>query len=494
MAMLLIPRYLCATFHLLMSLSITAKILPPYTPTDYFLLNCSLSSNSTSPDGRHYEGDSNSKFSPPNIHTTSSTSEASQQDPYVTEVPYMTACIFQSPTSHIPSQSRPAQSSFACTSTQSYSNLDKTRSFFSVSANDFTLLTNFSVFLTVLVSFSKHPSAPIVVKEFIITVLNSHHLNVTFIPSSSSYAFVNGIEIVSMPNNLYLRDQDSIELVPNFVNFKQVVCSVNTTALETMYRLNVGGQEILNIKDTGMFRTWKHNEDYIYENCIGTLPHLPNITIKYSKDTPVYTAPKLVYSTSRTMAVHPEINLSYNLTWIFPVDTGFIYLVRLHFCETQLEVTKVNQRVFRVFIYNQTAEEATDVIQWSGETGIPMYKDYFVLVPKKIQGKQDLWLALHPNRDLNPEPEFADAVLNSVEIFKLNQSKGNLAGPNPELVVGPTSGFPEEETENKNPSKFSLVMFVAGTVGGASFAIMICSLCFLAYWLSRNIRRVRLIC
>ncbi|KAB1211442.1 Receptor-like protein kinase FERONIA [Morella rubra] len=385
MAMLLIALHLCTTFHLLVSLPITAKTPPPYTPTDYFLLNCGLSSNSTSPDGRHWEGDSNSKFSPHNIHTTSSTYEASRQDSSISEVPYMTA---------------------------------------------------------------------LVVKEFIVNVLNSHHLNVTFIPFSSSYAFINGIEIVSMPNNLYLRDQDSDESAATFVNFQPLVCSVNTTALETMYRLNVGGQAIPGVEDTGMFRTWKNDEDYIYGRALGTTPHPLNVTIKYSRDTPVYTAPKLVYSTSRTMGAYPKINLNYKLTWIFQVDTGFIYLVRLHFCETQLEVTKVNQQVFRIFICNQTAEEAADVIQWSGGSGIPVYKDYLVWVPKKIQGKQDLWLALHPNKDLNPKPEFADAILNGVEIFKLNQSEGNLAGPNPELVVGPTSGFPEEETENKNQVNF----------------------------------------
>ncbi|KAB1211446.1 Receptor-like protein kinase FERONIA [Morella rubra] len=340
----------------------------------------------------------------------------------------------------------------------SYSNLDKTRSFFSVSANNFTLLTNFSAFLTVS---AKHPSAPVVVKEFIVNVLNSHHLNVTFIPSSSSYAFINGIEIVSMPNNLYLRDQDSDESAATFVNFQPLVCSVNTTALETMYRLNVGGQVIPDVEDTGMFRTWKNDEDYIYGE---SRWHLASPDKRHNQ---VLQGHPCLYSTEAGVQHFP--------------DNG------LHLCETQLEVTKVNQRVFRVFIYNQTAEEAADVIQWSGGTGIPVYKDYLVWVPKKIQGKQDLWLALHPNRDLNPEPEFADAILNGVEIFKLNQSEGSLAGPNPELVVGPTSGFPKEETENKNKNEVSPPMILIGTIGGASFA-MLCNLFLLAYWQRRRKR------
>ena len=69
-----------------------------------------------------------------------------------------------------------------------------------------------------------------------------------------------------------------------------------------------------------------------------------------------------VYDTTRSMGPNLEININYNLTWIFSIDSKFSYLVRLHFCEIQGNITKINQRVFDIFLYNQTAEQGADVI------------------------------------------------------------------------------------------------------------------------------------
>jgi hypothetical protein len=108
----------------------------------------------------------------------------------------------------------------------------------------------------------------------------------------------------------------------------------------------------------------------------------------------------------------------------------------------------VNQRVFYIFINNQTAEEGADVIQWSGGNGIPVYREYVVLVPSGNKAKQDLWLALHPDLDISPRPVFASAILNGVEIFKLNRSDGTLAGLNPEVVEGVTTPRPRNPDQN----------------------------------------------
>lgn len=110
---------------------------------------------------------------------------------------------------------------------------------------------------------------------------------------------------------------------------------------------------------------------------------------------PTYVAPVDVYSTARLMGPNQNINLNYNLTWMFTVDSGFSYLVRLHFCEVEEAITKLNQRVFCIFLNNQTAEREADVIAWAGKQGVPAYKDYVVLVPTGAP-QQDLWLALHP--------------------------------------------------------------------------------------------------
>ncbi|KAG7986446.1 hypothetical protein I3843_03G080100 [Carya illinoinensis] len=441
--------------HFLLSLPITtAKTPPPYTPTDYFLLNCGSSSNSTSLDGRHWEGDSNSKFSPFQIHL-------------------LLPCLTW------PKIPPPLLYPTSCT------NYDKTKSFFAVTANDFTLLSNFSAYLSI--SSSTNPSTTCLVKEFIVDVQKYQSLNVTFIPSPSSYAFINGIEVVSMPSKLYISNQDMSPAT--FVNAYDSPFYINNPfAFETLYRLNVGGKDVSNINDTGMFRSWSQDEDYIFGKALGTMPHRSNAMIKYTEDTPPYSAPEIIYTSSRTMSKNPNINLKYNLTWIFPIDVGFLYLVRLHFCETQLEVTLENQWVFRIFIYNQTAEEAMDVIHWSGGNGSPVYRDYIVLVPGKSQAKQGLWLALQPNNDVIPKPDYADAILNGVEIFKLNQSDGNLAGPNPEppmVGLSSTPLEPEKKTAPKND--LSPIMIATGIATGALIAILI-NICFLAHYQRRRKR------
>lgn len=88
---------------------------------------------------------------------------------------------------------------------------------------------------------------------------------------------------------------------------------------------------------------------------------------------PAYTAPRGVYLTARSVWRNKTINKSYNLTREFPVDSRFIYLVRLHFCEFQPEISHEDDRVLRIFIANKTAEETADVIKWSSGNGVPVY-------------------------------------------------------------------------------------------------------------------------
>ncbi|KAF5480163.1 hypothetical protein F2P56_000929 [Juglans regia] len=434
---------------------------PPYIAPDYILLNCgSSSTKSASLDGRNWEGDSQSKFSPHNIQTTSNASTPTQQIPSVPQVPYMTARIFPNNFTY----SFPVSSGLKFVRLYfypaTYAAVDKSKSFFSVTANDFTLLRNFSAFLTIL---ALEPPAAVVVKEFIIPVLRTQCLNITFI-SLTSYAFINGIEVVSIPDNLYMNNA-LLGTGINFVNYHTSFYFDGTTALETMYRLNIGGNDVSGVEDTGMFRSWVGDMPYVIGN-FGVTPYeLPNVTIQYTTETPTYTAPEIVYKTFRSMGINVTANLNSNLTWNFTVDAGFNYLFRLHFCETIPEIVNKNYRVFEIFIDNQTAETDADVIVWSGSNGIPVYKDYIVSTPNGNQRKLDLLLALHPNVLVKPQLE--DVLLNGVEIFKLNRSDGSVAGLNPDGVVVPTS--PEGNiklTESKrwSPLIMAVIIVIAVSV------------------------------
>ncbi|GMN75166.1 hypothetical protein TIFTF001_056574, partial [Ficus carica] len=249
-----------------------------------------------------------------------------------------------------------------------------------------------------------------------------------------------------MPSNLYYSEAEGNEIH---------IVAENGTALETMYRINIGGRAISPVGDTGMFRQWDMEDDYLTEAGISVLPVLITSTdLKFRDNISSYAAPADIYKTARSMGNSPNISLirSYNLTWEFPVDSGFSYLLRLHFCEIEPPISKIGDRVFPVFIANETAEHNFDVVLYSGGQYKPFYRDYVVLMfGERGQKKINISVALQAN-PVDANSVYADAILNGLEIFKLSDTTGNLAGPNPDRipkVVFNTSPSPEKENSNR---------------------------------------------
>ncbi|CAL9057416.1 unnamed protein product [Musa banksii] len=227
------------------------------------------------------------------------------------------------------------------------------------------------------------------------------------------------------------------------------------------------------IEDSGLFRSWDDDSPYIYGAAFGvSYSNDPNVTITYPTSVPSYIAPPDVYSTARSMGPNAQVNLNYNLTWILPVDAGFYYLVRLHFCEIQYPIVKVNQRVFDIYLNNQTATEKADVIRWSGGIGIPVYKDYEVRTMGR--GQMDLWVALHPYT--LSEPEYYDAILNGLEVFKLQNSNNSLAGLNPGARSQPYVD-PGDLRKRSAKHKSEVPVIFGGVVGG--FAVLLAGFCLI---------------
>ncbi|XP_022735719.1 receptor-like protein kinase FERONIA [Durio zibethinus] len=428
-----------------------------YVPTEKILLNCGEKSELTDNDNRKWTPDIGSKFLVGSGNSV--TSQAATQDPAVPEVPYLTARVFRSSFTF----SFPVAAGWKFVRlyfyANSYDGQNATNALFSVTCGFYTLLKNFSAAQT-----SEALNYAFIVKEYSINV-DGDHLNLTFSPSSmpsNAYAFVNGIEVLSMPD-IY-SNTDGITIVGQ----KTPLTIDNSTALENLYRLNVGGNDIPPSGDTGLFRSWYDDQPYLFGAAFGVPGAAdPNVTID-----PTYIAPKNVYTTARSMGPNAQINDNFNLTWMFGIDSGFSYLVRLHFCEFTDNITKINQRVFNVFLNNQTAEHGVDLIALAKEqVDVPVYRDYIIIVPEG-NSQQYLWLALHP--DTSDKPQYYDAILNGVEIFKISDPRSNLAGPNP--TPGPKQDLVDPSLalqSHQGPSKNQKAIIAGGVCGGVVLALVI---------------------
>ncbi|OMO60766.1 hypothetical protein CCACVL1_23891 [Corchorus capsularis] len=295
---------------------------PPYVPIENITLNCGASSDSNGPDGRFWAGDDNGSKFGPNIESSSLSYKADRRGT-VDTVPYMTARVSSSEFTYRFNVTQGKKFVRLYFHPASYGNFDQAKAYFSVKTGSFTLLRNFSALLV-----AQSLGVESFVREYCLDIEENQVLDLIFTPSASNdtyYAFINGIEIVSMPPQLYNLSSPTVETGLRFIGQR-------STALETVYRLNVGGRTILPVNDSGMlFRQWSEDFSYVLTDHSYVSANL-SVLIKYSK-IPSYTAPEEVYRTARSMGPNHTYNKLHNLTWGLPVDSGFTYMVRLHFCE-----------------------------------------------------------------------------------------------------------------------------------------------------------------
>uniref|UniRef100_A0A0E0FTP7 non-specific serine/threonine protein kinase n=1 Tax=Oryza nivara TaxID=4536 RepID=A0A0E0FTP7_ORYNI len=421
----------------------------PFVPRDDILLDCGATGKGNDTDGRVWSGDAGSKYAPASLGSAS----AAGQDPSVPQVPYLTARVSAATFTYSFPLGAGRKFLRLHFYPANYSSRDAADARFSVSvpAANVTLLSNFSAYQTATALNFAY-----IVREFSVNV-TTPTMELTFTPEKghpNAYAFVNGIEVVSSPD---LFDISTPNLVTGDGNNQPFPIDAGT-ALQTMYRLNVGGQAISPSKDTGGYRSWDDDSPYVFGAAFGvSYPKDDNVTIAYPSNVPEYVAPVDVYATARSMGPDKNVNLAYNLTWIMQVDAGFTYLVRLHFCEIQYPITMINQRVFNIYINNQTAFQGADVIAWTNNNGIgsPVYQDFVVTTVGS--GAMDLWVALYP--DVQAKPQYYDAILNGLEVFKLPLSNGSLAGLNPVPTVEPS-------LDGGAVKKSSVGPIVGGVIGG----------------------------
>ncbi|KAJ6371211.1 hypothetical protein OIU77_001671 [Salix suchowensis] len=447
-------KYLYLNFLFLhLTILVTGNLQQPYLPLDNIALDCG-STLPSSVNNRNWTADISSEVALLDQDSGSIKSTAN-------EAPYDTARVSRSKFTYtFPVKTAGPKFVRLHFYPGSYPGFNRSKASFSVTTGRYTFLSNFSG-----VHYTDPHGDTSYAREFILNVEDERkNLSITFTPSphvAGAYAFINGIEIVSMPTSLYYTAGEMKDVGKGF-NPDPLQ---KQTALEMMYRVNVGGGEITPPDDTGMFRKWLSDVDYLTDARPSAFQSNDTIELQYNNDTR-YAAPDVLYRTARTMGPKNGTDViyrtaEYNMTWEFPVHFTFTYLVRLHFCQFIPTILRNADLAFKIYIANQTAEQYADIIYWAGGYGIPIYKDYSVMMDARGNEEvQNLSIALHPIQS----NKALDAMLNGVEIFKLS-NLDNLSGPNPGAYDSPTSTPPSATSSKPNSRRRTATIFAAAVSG-----------------------------
>ncbi|KAJ1408511.1 Serine-threonine/tyrosine-protein kinase, catalytic domain [Sesbania bispinosa] len=308
-----------------------------------------------------------------------------------------------------------------------------------VVTDDFVLLSNFT--------FNKY-NGSYMFKEYAINV-TSDTLTVTFIPSNGSVAFVNAIEVVSMPNELFVDQALAINPPAPFSGLSEL-------AFETVYRLNMGGPLITAQNDT-LGRTWVNDLKYLHVNSSVLNVSVNPSTIKYPVAVTPETAPNLVYATADTMGDANVNDPNFNITWVFTVDPNFSYFIRTHFCDIMSK--SLNTLVFNVYINSDIALGSLDLSSITNDMSVPYYKDF---VSNVSADSNTLTVSVGPDT----MADFPNATMSGLEIIKISNALKSLDGLSSVDSLLPSSH-----------SKKNMIGIIVGSAVGALAAIVVVGLC-----------------
>ncbi|GFZ21049.1 hypothetical protein Acr_29g0002110 [Actinidia rufa] len=367
--------YLFSFVFLCISISCNAE--SRYNPPDNIAVDCGSSGPSLAQDGRSWEGDINSSKSFLEIlHSNSSVKSQAQTQPSDIH-PYFTARISRSEFTYV----IPV-------------NFNRTK---------IHSLALFPFFLPSASLTAASLGQQTIAKEFCINVEGDRRVKITFTPSETppnAYAFINGIEIVSIPTNLYYGSGE-----PN--GFKFIGYDANPY-------------------------------------------HLRNDTA--------------LEMTARSMGNDATTNNQYNLTWGLAVDSGFTYMVRLHFCEIEGAITKGGDREFSNIPNkpDSRAPSRCDRLEWW--KWCSCLQRLCCDCTQGTEKKQNLSVALHPAS--KTRTLYSDAILNGIEVFKLSDHYGNLARPNPDQPPPQMPSPIPRKLKNKH-------MLIAAIIGGVISSLIV---------------------
>nr|XP_043627513.1 receptor-like protein kinase THESEUS 1 [Erigeron canadensis] len=284
----------------------------------------------------------------------------------------------------------------------------------------FTILTENFVLLNSQ-SFKNYSESKFVSKEYSINV-TSDTLLINFVPANNSVAYINAIEVVSVPD----------ELIPDQANGLPRSSPINgltELAFETVYRLNMGGPKLTPQNDT-LGRIWENDEKYLHVNSSAANVSINPSLVKYPQSLTPEIAPNWVYATAQMMGDANVANLNFNVTWVLPVDPDFAYFVRVHFCD--IVSKSLDSLIFNLYINSDNASNDLDLSSITGNLDVPVYKDF---VTNLTLESNTLTVSVGPPADADD----ANAILNGLEIMKISNGARSLDGVSAaeDLVVNP---------------------------------------------------------
>ncbi|KAE8688859.1 histone H4-like [Hibiscus syriacus] len=190
------------------------------------------------------------------------------------------------------------------------------------------------------------------------------------------------------------------------------------------------GGSTVSFKNDTLWRTWVPDQRFL----VGK-----NLALSVSNIRAVKYVDGSVYGTCTRMNSVNDSTSNFNVTWEFDVDPGFQYLVRFHFCDIVSKA--LNQMYFNVFIDSSMVVGDPDLSTYLVNVlAAAYYMDY--VTESATSNKLQLSIAvlkIGSDRPVQPrtvvwiDPSnlhsaYPDALLNGLEIMKMNNSNGSLSG------------------------------------------------------------------
>ncbi|CAN4105906.1 unnamed protein product [Withania somnifera] len=316
----------------------------------------------------------------------------------------------------------------------SYEKYNLSSAKFTVSVDNFTLIKNFQ------------PLSVPLVKECTLNI-TSTSVVLKFTPFPSSFAFVNALEIISLPD----------EVIPVGVGTH----NLREQALETFKRVNMGNVSVLPQNDTS-WRYWESDERYLTSRNFLQFESRTQ-AVNYTREGPSRNiAPPSVYGTATRLQVDDPTTVV-NLTWSFNVDPGFDYFIRLHFCDIVTgysdpnRIGGVHELVFNVYINSQLASSNLDLRSKTANhvLGSPYYMD----VVTRLGNIHSISISIGPTDAGNAYP---DGLLNGLEIMKISNIKRSLDHSDAEI-----------QSSVPNSKKTRTWLILGSTIGGSIICIVL---------------------